>query len=70
MPNSTQSWSSTLVEGDEDCIGPSVKQKIMPQMHGNIPYLFDFWANPFSHLLLHDPFFTNSSHQSWLHRAW
>ena len=21
-------------------------------MHGNIPYLFDFWADPFVHLLL------------------
>ena len=21
-------------------------------MHGNIPYLFDFWANPYIHLFL------------------
>ena len=26
--------------------------EIMLRMHGNIPYLFDFWANQFFHLLL------------------
>ena len=53
------SWSS-LLEGHEGCIGPSGvsccvyhnPEKIMQHMHGNIPYLFDFWANPFVHLIL------------------
>ena len=50
-------------EGDEGCIGPSGKllcllqplpppKKGMQNMHGNITYLFDFWADPFVHLLL------------------
>ena len=52
-------WSS-LVVGDEGWIGPSKKlmcvydksKKIMQHMHGIIPQLFDFWANPVAHLLL------------------
>ena len=26
--------------------------KIMQHMHGNIPYMFDYWADPVVHLLL------------------
>ena len=45
-------WSSWVV-GDEGWIGPSKKtQKIMQQMHGIIPQLFDCWADPVAHLLL------------------
>ena len=49
----------TKRDGDEGYIGSSGKllclwqtQKIMEHMRGNIPYLFDFWADPFVHLLL------------------
>ena len=47
--------TSPLVEGKE---GPSGKLLCLwqPQKnraaYGNIPYLFDFWADPFVHLLL------------------
>ena len=51
-----QPWSS-LVEEDEYCNGPSGKllrlrrtQKNILHMHGNIPYFFDFWADPFVNL--------------------
>ena len=47
-------WSS-LVEGDEGCIGPSGKLLCLcqrPKNYGIIPYLFDIWADPFVHLLL------------------
>ena len=50
---------SSLVEGDEGCIGPSGKllcswkpQKIMQHIHGDIPLLFDFRTNPIVLLLL------------------
>ena len=53
-----RSWRS-LVDGDEGCICPSGKlyslwhnQKNMQNMHDNIPYLLDFWADLFVHLLL------------------
>ena len=51
-------WSS-LVEGDEGCIGPSDKlmcydqtKNILQHMDGNIPCTFYCWANPGVHLLL------------------
>lgn len=31
---------------------PPPQKKIMHHMHGNVPYLFGFWADPFVHLLL------------------
>ena len=52
-------WSS-LLEGDEGCIGPNGKrlclrttQEVMQQhMHGIMPYIFDCWADLVVHLLL------------------
>ena len=53
-----QSWSS-LVEGDEACIGPSGKllclwkiEKNWLRTHGIISYMLDHWADPVVHLLL------------------
>ena len=51
------SWSP-LVVGDEGCIGPNGKlcllqtPKIMQQMHGIIPYIFDFLVDPVVHFLV------------------
>ena len=56
IPQSTRPLSS-LVVGDEGCIGPSRKllclstQKNMQHMHGIIPFMFDFWAKSVVHLL-------------------
>ena len=46
-------WSS-LVEGDEVCVDPSGELLALPPkkvysiqlMYGNIPYMFDGWADP------------------------
>ena len=46
-----QTWSS-FVEG---CIGPSGKLLCLwpsQLMHGNIPFMFDCWANPVVHFLI------------------
>ena len=46
---------STLVEGDEGCIGYCVHDKqeqIMQHMYGNNPFMFDCWAYPVVNLLL------------------
>ena len=54
---SSNPWSS-LVVGDEGCIGPSRKLLCLCQTcqklctNGIIPYMFDCWANPVVHLLL------------------
>ena len=51
-------WRS-LVERDEACIGPCGEllclwtiKNYMLHMHGNFPYMFDYWAGPVAHLLL------------------
>ena len=49
---------NSLGEGDESCSGPSGKllclrqNKKLQHMYGNIPYLFDFWADPSLLLML------------------
>ena len=50
---------SSVVEEDDGCIGSSGKLLflwptpiIMQNMLGNIPYMFDYWADPVVHLLL------------------
>ena len=44
-------------------------QKNMQHMHGNIPYLFDFWADLVVHLLLQKSYITlttpHDSHLLW-----
>ena len=49
------------MDGYESSIGPIGKllclwqiQKTLQHMHGNIPFMFDYWADPTVHLLLLD----------------
>ena len=62
-------WSY-FVEGDEGCIDPTGKllclykmPNILQHMYGNIPYMFDCWADSVDHLILLETSMLGHSHR-------